>query len=504
MSPPQCYALLCLLLCFALGFWVQADRIPIIEGTVLDADSPVAHANVGWQGQRQRVVTDEQGRFSLPLSTKSQRLIASKPGYRIASIAVSGPSATLRLERLPAADNEDYVWIDPHPNPQERNNCANCHGDIYREWQTSAHARSATNPKFLHLYAGTDGTAPAQKTWNARAQHPAGAAVCAACHVPTLRSLDLDYDVREAHGVSRSGIHCDYCHKVADAPAGKFGTRFGRDGLHLLRPANGDLLSFGPLDDAVRKGESFAQLPLYKESRYCASCHEGIVFGVHAYGTYSEWLESPAKRQGKQCQDCHMAPTGRLTNIAPGKGGVARDPRTLASHRMPGGEREMLRQSLKVQVQAKAETDGRRIEIEITAQRVGHRVPTGFVDRQLILVVAASGAKNQRVDLVEGSRLPASTGKWSGSAGMLYAKQLFDDKGHTPVPFWTPIDKITDTRLLPDQTGSANDFLFATSAKHVTVQLWYRRFWHEVAQARGWTDNDALIHEQKLSLDDRQ
>ena len=52
--------------------------------------------------------------------------------------------------------------------------------------------------------------------------------------------------------------------------------------------------------------------PLYRQSRYCASCHEGTVLSVHVYSTYSEWLASPARREGKQCQSCHMAPTGTL------------------------------------------------------------------------------------------------------------------------------------------------------------------------------------------------
>ena len=231
-----------------------------MEGLVLDANGPAAGLpSVGWQGQRQlRVITDDRGYFRLPRSTKSQRLIAAKPGYRIASTNALDNHVTLRLERLPNADNEDYSWIEPHPDAVKANNCANCHGDIYREWKPSAHANSAVNPKFLHLFAGTDGTMPAQKTWNAQAQHPDGSAVCAACHVPTLISQTLDYDIRAAKGDARSGIHCDYCHKIADAPVGKFGTRFGRDGLRLLRPRDGDLLSFGPLDDAVRKGESFA------------------------------------------------------------------------------------------------------------------------------------------------------------------------------------------------------------------------------------------------------
>jgi hypothetical protein len=499
MSAAQRYAIGWLLAIVAAAYSLPNQSTSLIEGAVSDERHPVANASVGWQGRCERVVTDALGRYRLPRAFQSSRIIASKTGYRIASAPVDSPFS-LRLERLPVDDNEDYAWIDPHADSARPNNCANCHGAIYREWQQSAHARSATNPKFLSLYAGTDGAAPMQKTWNARAEYPGGAAVCATCHVPTLRSPTLDYDIREATGVAKSGIHCDYCHKIAETPTDKFGTRFGRDGLHLLRPANGDLLSFGPLDDAVRKGESFGYSPLYKESRYCASCHEGTVFGVHAYGTYSEWLESPAKQQGKQCQDCHMTPTGKMTNIAPGKGGIERDPKTLASHHTPGGLLHMLRQSLKLNVRASAGPGGRQVEVAITAQRVGHRVPTGFVDRQLILLVEAFDEKGHRVELLDGPRLPASAGKWKDWPGALYAKQLFGDNGRSPVPFWMHVTKTEDTRLFPEQPDRRT-FLFSPAARHVTVQFWYRRFWHEVAHSRRWADNDMLVIEQPLSFD---
>ena len=495
------YAVLWLVLCVAGAWYCQAEPKPDVEGSVVDEKGPLARASVGWQGQTERVFTDGQGRFRLP-SSRSKRIIASKTGYRIASAVDSDKPLTLRLERLAKKDNSDYEWIDPHTDPAMANNCANCHGEIYREWQQSAHAKSATNPKFLHLFAGTDGKAPVQKKWNAQAEHPDGSAVCATCHAPTFSSPKLEYDIREAKGVAKSGIHCDYCHKIADAPTDKLGTRFGRDGLRLLRPSKGELLTFGPLDDAVRKGESFACLSVYKESRYCASCHEGIVFGVHAYGTYSEWLESPAKRQGKHCQQCHMAPTDKMTNIAPGKGGIERRPETLASHQTPGGSLDLLRQSLKMKVQAKVVPGGRQAEVEIVAQTVGHRVPTGFPDRQLILVVTATDGKGQRAELQDGARLPKSAGKWSGFAGALYAKRLVGERERTPIPFWLHVVKIEDTRLSPEKPDRRS-FVFAGTARQVNAQLWYRRFWQEVADTRGWMDNDVLVHEQALTWEGR-
>ena len=56
-----------------------------------------------------------------------------------------------------------------------------------------------------------------------------------------------------------------------------------------------------------------------------------------------------AKKRGQHCQDCHMKPTGKMTNMAPGHGGVERDPMTLANHRFFDGSREdMLRRCLQL------------------------------------------------------------------------------------------------------------------------------------------------------------
>jgi hypothetical protein len=184
-----------------------------------------------------------------------------------------------------------------------------------------------------------------------------------------------------------------------------------------------------------------------------------------------------------------------MTNIAPGKGGIERNPKTLSSHHTPGGTLEMLRQSLKLQARAGV---GGKLDVEITAERVGHRVPTGFVDRQLVLVVDAVDARGNRVDLAEGPRLPKSVGKWAGLPGVLYAKQLVGEKESMPTPFWLPVLKSEDTRLLPEQIDR-REFVFGAAAERVTVQLWYRRFWQEVADARGWTDNDVLVAESVLT-----
>lgn len=493
-----------------------------VSGTVVDADGPVAGAIVRYQGLAVLTQTDAAGRFSLPrLVSPAGRITASKDGYLIAGAPAESEPLVLTLERLPATDNESYQWVEPTPDEAARHNCGNCHQDIYREWSLSGHARSVLNRRFLNLYDGSDWHGRPKRGWNFLAEHPDGAGVCTACHAPTVPFADRAYyDLREARGVDSLGVHCDYCHKVTGATAGRIGFTHGRFGLELLRPfmeeetrRHGDTappgpvhdqvphlrvpasprrqLFFGPLDDVDRGEDAYSTF--YRSSRYCASCHEGVVFGVHAYSTYSEWLDSPARKEGKECQSCHMKPTGSLTNIAPGRGGIARDPQTLASHLLfAHSQADMLRRSLKVSAELHHDEEGIRVEVELRADDVGHRLPTGFVDRNLMLIVeAVSDGATARLE--HGPVLPPLAGKdFAGLPGRLFAKQLQDSEGRSPAPFWRARSDTVDTRLLPGRAEHAT-FVFGPATASVRVRLLYRRFWPEVADSKGWPDQTITI-----------
>jgi hypothetical protein len=262
----------------------------------------------------------------------------------------------------------------------------------------------------------------------------------------------------------------------------------------LLRPAQGQLF-FGPLDDVDRREDAFA--PVYRSSRYCASCHEGTVLGVAVYTTYSEWLASPAARQGVQCQGCHMTPTGRLSNIAPGKGGIPRDPRTLGNHRFFDASQEaMLRRCLRVSPKVVRQADAVHVEVEVRADGVGHRVPTGFVDRNLVLVVEALDHAGRPVAARRGPQLPAVAGE--SAAGRLYARLLKDFDGYSPAPFWRADPAVTDSRLVPGRPDrSAYDF--PAAVERVRVRLLYRRFWPDTARDKGWPDNETVVFRKTLA-----
>src|SRR5439155_5316139 len=268
---------LVLLVAVVVYLWPAAP-----PNVVTDGNAPLANTVIKIQGHPGGVLSDSRGQFFLPPTGKASfRVTAWHEGYGIGSASLGRLPVQFQLVPLPAADNDNYRWIDPEPDAVRPNNCGNCHSEIYREWADSGHARSATNPRFLRQYQ------------RLIADRPDDIGVCARCHAPTYRDPALDYDLRRVQGVDAHGVHCDYCHKIVDAPTDKIGLRFGSDGYGLLRPADGKQLFFGPLDDAVREGEMFGYSPLYKQSRYCASCHEGVIYGVHVYGTYSEWLAGP-------------------------------------------------------------------------------------------------------------------------------------------------------------------------------------------------------------------
>ncbi len=401
---------------------------------------------------------------------------------------------------MPDHDTEDYEWVDPAPQRGGLHNCAHCHDEIYREWTGSAHSRAASGRHFRNLYDGTDWDGHPNAGWSLLRERPDGADVCSSCHAPTSPLLS---DIRDLKGVAAKGVHCDFCHKIVDASDQNLGRTHGRFNLTLLRPEkaqDGEVqrqLFFGPLTDVDRISDAYS--PLYKQSLYCASCHEGVVFGVPVYTTYSEWLASPAYKKGTQCQDCHMKPTGTMTNVAPGAGGKERDPHTLGNHRFVDGSlTDMLRRAVHVSATLEAKDNEVRATVGVIARGVGHRVPTGFIDRHLVLVVEGLTQEGETRTPRQGPRLPDLAGKeFVGKGGKIYAKLLKDEHGHSPAPFWSADPTPTDNRLSPEETDETT-FVFPADVRRLRVRVLYRRFWPEVVRQKNWPDVDVVLVDETI------
>lgn len=466
----------------------------MVSGSVFDSTQPLSKASVRRWGEARFTLTDALGRFQLPPRVGRDRLTAWKNGFLIGGHDDGEPNRII-LRPLPERDHEDYAWVDPAPDSHRSGNCGNCHGEIFAEWSRGGHARSSSSKHFLNLYEGSDAEGHPNRGPSLLKEHPEGAGVCAACHAPTVAPSPLDeYDIRAGRDPRPllNEIHCDFCHKVREAATSEFGLSHGRYALTLLRPPPGEQLFFGPLPDVDRGEDVYS--PFQRDSRFCASCHEGIVFGVPVYTTYSEWLQSPARNEGKSCQSCHMKPTGRMKTVT--DHGFPRHPRTLGNHVFfDGSQAKMLRGALRLEVETVHTANGIQVRLHLHAGEVGHRIPTGFIDRQLILAIEGA-------EVMAGPKLPPAVGpRLSGKPGRLFARILRDFDGREGVPFWRgDPGGIVDTRLAPGETDTS-DYLFPAGTKSLRIRVLHRKFAEPLAQIKHWRDTEIEVIERVVNLE---
>lgn len=468
---------------------LSARGSSLLLGTVTGPSGPVPNAMIRWQGHRDVVVSDENGRFTLPIVAGVERVAASAKGFFIATLTPEEQrDVRIALEPLPHHDDTSYAWVDPTPCAMTPHNCGNCHERIHAEWLGSAHARSATNPRLGDLIEGRDAHGHDEHEWHMRQDHPDGVTVCNACHAPTLEPSHREWEfLSRATGPAAAGVHCDFCHKVQSVDVSRVGLTHGRYGMRLLRPAHGSHLVFGPLDDTAMADTVAA--PAYRQSEYCASCHEGTVFGIKAYSTYSEWLQSPAGRAGQQCQDCHMAAATTITNMAPGHGGIERDPSTLSDHSLGGAANPSYRDALVVALETVSGAHALEVILTLDASRVGHAVPTGFVDRHLVLLLEAADEKGRPASILDGPRIPVCAGESvAGHPGMLFAKLLGTAAGHAPAPVWNASEIRSDSRLMPGHPLKVR-FLVEPKTTRLHVRLIHRDFWETTRRRKQWADD---------------
>jgi hypothetical protein len=513
IARPLRYPLVLLALCLMGAYWIT-DRPGTAVGRVVEHETgaPIPGARVGVKGMTRRVSSDDQGHFRLPLPRAAgHRIVAWKHGYYIAAGARQPDGTTIiRLSAHPQEDSAEYEWLDPNPNPMSEHNCANCHVEIYRQWAASSHALSALNRHFLDMFDGGERRSDSDDGWNFSRHVPDARAVCVACHLPSVTADDpVAESPRAVSGIAREGIHCDFCHKIADVEQAYVGWQHGRDAMRIIRPARGRQVFFGPLDDVDRGHDTYA--PIYRSSQYCASCHEGTLFGIRVYETYSEWKSSSYARRGIECQHCHMKPDGVMRNFAPGHGGIARDSSTLATHQFPGAsDREFLKDSVRLDLTASVHDQFLEVTTTVRPVQVGHRLPTGTPERHLLLLVQAATEDGRQLALHSGPRIPPpggvglpQRGNYAGMPGKLYGKLLEGIGGESPVPFWRAVQLSEDTRLDPDRPDACSfrfQLVGSFAKLRVEAKLIYRRFYKPILEAKGWPDQDVLLAEQAAEV----
>ena len=342
--------------------WLSLNTI---HGVVLNDKGTVAGATVRVQLTENKTLSADDGTFTLSNISSSQvvTLTAWAEGHYIGWTRVTpgvGPVIITMGEHF-TSDNVNYDWFE-FAGTEGSAACGLCH-IAYNEWKEDIHSQTATNYRFLTMYAGTDiqGNQSPQTQYDTktglgllpdatqpyfgpgfRLDNPNRPGVCASCHTPMAAKIPTtsgcgwsgchtSYTAQVSElipdgaspthltGDAAEGISCEFCHKIGgvqinDDTGLPYEDSPGIMSLKLLRPTEGHDIFFGSRDDVVRTDlkvprDSF--LPLQKESEFCASCHYGVLGGVVAnmkvsggvlvYSSFKEWLESPynADKSGK-------------------------------------------------------------------------------------------------------------------------------------------------------------------------------------------------------------
>lgn len=530
----------------------------VVAGVVRDAEGPVEGAIVRVQLTDNKTTTAADGSFTLShlAAGVPVKITAWAKGYYIgwAEATPGLEPITITLKPHYTTDNLDYEWFS-YKGIKGSASCAPCH-TAYPEWRADAHSQSATNPRFLSMYEGTDvqghrspltrwgpnGALPPDPTQpyygpGYRLDYPNRPGNCAACHTPLASNLDPSNTCgwsgchtewtawaseevppgiypTNLTGDAADGVGCDFCHKIGDVILDPntglpYPDRPGISSMRLYRPPKGQQLFFGTFDDVTRR---VTYLPLEEESAFCAPCHYGVFNAVDAkyggvviYNSYGEWLDSPYSdpETGKTCQDCHMPTVDYDYFVYPAMGGLHRDPNRIHNHYMPGAsDKKLLQNAVTMTTTAQLRGDRILVEVRITNDKTGHHVPTGVPLRQVILVVQATDADGHPLPLRDGPVLPDWTGNYAGQPGRYYAKILKDEwTGEAPTgAYWRPVSIVEDTRL-PAFATDISRYTFTAPAKGqatIEARLVFRRAFQKLMEQKGWDVPDILMEEEKI------
>jgi hypothetical protein len=296
-------------------------------------------------------------------------------------------------------------------------------------------------------------------------------------------------------------------------------------GVHAMtvkRPYTDDpkrpQLFFGTFED-VNAAAGNTNLPLLREGTYCAPCHYGGFWNTLVYNSYGEWLKSPyadpKSGKAKTCQECHMpSPTiykGKaITNVAPGKNGIERNPAAIHNHNMTV-DAELLKNSLTMTASVKKRERKIVVTVNLINDKTGHHIPSDSPLRHLILMVEARGPEGEVLERMDGPVLPEWCGRgdrtgghYAGLPGKTYAK-LLKEKWTEVFPtgaYWNHTEIVSDNRLAAFAADlSTWSFSTPPSGKTVvTVKFLYRRAFIQLMEQKKWDVPDIVMANRRFVL----
>lgn len=490
------------------AFWLlNAGYTPVneISGTVSDGIVPIKDARVRIQGANEYVTTDSLGKFILFSDSSLGHVFtvtAGKKGWYNGwtNAEVGDTNAFVILEPLPPGDNDNYMFQDPAAY------CSVCHILLFDQWKTSKHAGATTNPMLLQAYNGTDVAGNPGIYPGFKLDFPSDPGDCADCHAPGAALEDPGHtdlnDVLAFSSVDTNGVYCDFCHKIGEV---EINYATGVNGsISMKRPQDTSArdINIGQFDDVTSPWMGATYNEVYQKSAYCSSCHQyKNLNNVLVDDTYDAWAASDYPALGIQCQDCHMKPFPYET-FASGIGGahaVPRDSSRIYNHLFRGGtSTQMLDRSVIMSASGHMGSSQLSVNMYVTNDGAGHKLPTGVSFRNILLVISAT-AGLETLPLLSGPILPDFAGVGDPAAGNFAdepgkAFALVTKNGITqdaPVPNWLTTEISYDSRIPAHQTDSSLyvfdlSGLTDTSLIQIQASLIYRAVYKPWADAKGW------------------
>jgi hypothetical protein len=364
--------------------------------------------------------------------------------------------------------------------------CKACHEEIFEQWSNSNHRNLVESNPYYMVLEGIAAEIEGEefRQWCMGCHNPSGltTGLTRTSHnmtENTLTSTLFDKGAKvltnnyKQHGNSRleEGVSCLTCHRIMDAKS-------DGNSSYTLDLTNrkkypfedeesklGSWLGHKFINAKPKEHKDSYMKPLYKESKYCASCHDETspVTGKQIVSTFKQWEKSPYnnpkdKTKHKTCIDCHM------TNLENNKfsplkgtstsGGVIKN--DIKVHYFAGSNHflaglkdkknedqilQLLRTSAKLDVDVK----NGQVHVGVKNVGAGHHLPTGVADfRELWLDITIKD-KNEKIVFSSG-KLKAD-GNLSKDARPFM--KVFGDENGKPVGllFWKYKTLLKDTRI---------------------------------------------------------
>ncbi len=239
------------------------------------------------------------------------------------------------------------------PNSEK---CKRCHLRVFDEWEASAQSRSIVTAPFRvtldKFLASSD-----------KKDH----AMCFRCHAPHILEYGdhLPHFIKEVQSKDprMDGVGCPQCHLIQDVdmnshpptPTFQLGTTI-----------------FGGYDKAAENlAHQSQKLELYRESKFCVTCHDSLPKTTGSAkdlpGWLGSWEKTKAETSGKPCQTCHMPEA--VDESANGE-----KVRKVANHSFPGRFGKVRADAVTLDFTTKTSADTSQVQVSIQSL-VPHNLP---------------------------------------------------------------------------------------------------------------------------------